>query len=265
MNSAPNAKRPDPGDFLLARADKQLSNLAHDAALQPSDPVTRMTAFRPAAVNDDRPFLGRRAVRGFTGFLLTAACIGVAAIAWQSFYAYKAKQPRLILTASLENPELPAQPSPSTIQADAAKATPPQPAPPQPALLAQAAPKDGAPTAGALPPDLAQLLQRKDAAKATPPQPAPPSQTPPEDVAPTNAVLPPELAQVLQTMSRDLATVGQGIEELKASQEQMARDNAKIAEQLKASQEQMSRVIVRASEQNLRPKTSAPRPPNPAR
>jgi hypothetical protein len=73
------------------------------------------------------------------------------------------------------------------------------------------------------------------------------------------------LAQVLQTMSRDLATVGQGIEQLKASQEQMARDNAKIAEQLKASQEQMSRVIVRASEQNLRPKTSAPRPPNPVR
>jgi hypothetical protein len=45
-------------------------------------------------------------------------------------------------------------------------------------------------------------------------------------------------------MARDLATVGQGIEQLNASQEQMAR------------------VIAKASEQNLRPKISAlpPRP-----
>jgi len=43
-------------------------------------------------------------------------------------------------------------------------------------------------------------------------------------------------------MTRDLATVQQGIEQLKASQDQMARDNTKVAEQ------------------NLRPKTSAPPP-----
>jgi hypothetical protein len=54
----------------------------------------------------------------------------------------------------------------------------------------------------------------------------------------------PELAQLLQTMARDLANVEQGIE------------------QLKASQEQMMRLIAKASEQNLRPKTSAP-PPRP--
>src|SRR5258706_358164 len=52
------------------------------------------------------------------------------------------------------------------------------------------------------------------------------------------------------------------IEQLKASQEQMAADNAKAVEQLKASQEQMTRLIAKASEQNLRPKTSAP-PPRP--
>jgi septal ring factor EnvC (AmiA/AmiB activator) len=71
---------------------------------------------------------------------------------------------------------------------------------------------------------------------------------------------------MLQTMARDLATVEQGLEQLKASQEQItqqiARDNAKVAEQLKASQEQMARVIARASEQNPRPKTSPP-PPRP--
>jgi hypothetical protein len=40
----------------------------------------------------------------------------------------------------------------------------------------------------------------------------------------------------------------------------MARDNAALADQLKASQEQMARLIAKASEQNLRPETSAPRP-----
>ena len=58
-------------------------------------------------------------------------------------------------------------------------------------------------------------------------------------------------------MARDLANVQQGIEQLKTSQEEMARENARTAEQLKASQEQMARVIANASEQNLRRRTSA--------
>jgi len=71
-------------------------------------------------------------------------------------------------------------------------------------------------------------------------------------------------------MARDLATLGQAIEQLKASQARMARDNANAAEQLKASQEQMARVIAKASEAKAfearayeqRPKISAP-PPRP--
>jgi septal ring factor EnvC (AmiA/AmiB activator) len=81
-------------------------------------------------------------------------------------------------------------------------------------------------------------------------------------------------------MARDLASVEHGIEQLKTSQEQMVRDNANLAEQLKAaqaqmardnenaaaqlkaSQEQIARLIAKASEQNLRPRTSAP-PPRP--
>src|SRR3984893_2349877 len=102
------------------------------------------TTFRAAAVRDiqvtgDRPSIGRKAVRAFTGFLLVA-CIGVAAIAWQS-YGDAAKQiiagwaPQLVPTSSplLENPGLPEQPNPPTIQASAqasaAKAAPPQSAP----------------------------------------------------------------------------------------------------------------------------------------
>jgi uncharacterized membrane protein YccC len=251
MDTTLNPKQTDPGPVLsahadeelahayeqikraneeLARADEQLSKLERDAARHRSQ--TPMTTFRRA--------LGRPAVRGFTGLLL-AACIGVAAIAWQSSYGDAAKEiiarwaPQLALTSPLplEKPGLSEQPSPPAVQAAAAKTASPQP--------------------------------------------APPAQTAPADVAPT-AVLSPELAQLIETMARDLATVGQGIEQLKTSQEQMARDNAKAVEQLKASQEQMARVIAKASEtkaseakaseakasaQNLRPKLSAP-PPRPA-
>jgi len=63
-------------------------------------------------------------------------------------------------------------------------------------------------------------------------------------------------------MARDLATVEQRIEQLKASQNQMAADNAKAIEQFKANQEQMARLMARASEQNLRARTPAP-PPRP--
>jgi hypothetical protein len=118
------------------------------------------------------------------------------------------------------------------------------------------------------------------AAKTAPPQPAPLAQ--PEIVVPTAPS--PELTQLLQSMARDIATVAQRIEQLKASQEQIATDNAKAVEQLKASQEQaarentkaaeelkasheqMTRLIAIASEPNLRPKTSAlaPRPITPA-
>ena len=88
----------------------------------------------------------------------------------------------------------------------------------------------------------------------------PPSAQPaPQDAA--AAPIPPELTQLLQTMARDLANLQQGIEQLKTSQEEMVRENARTAEQLKASQEQMARAIANASEQNLRRRTSATPPP----
>jgi septal ring factor EnvC (AmiA/AmiB activator) len=92
----------------------------------------------------------------------------------------------------------------------------------------------------------------------------------PQDAAPVP--IPPEVTQSLQAMARDLASVQQEIEQLKASQQELARENARTTEQLKASQEQMARAISSASEQNLRPKTSVatsanppPRVANPAR
>jgi hypothetical protein len=242
MHSTQNPKQTDdphddfmvsPDVVLVAPTDEEPAKLAHTFR-HPSNPQTRTgsdlpggstvprvdTTFRAAAVRDvqvtgDRPSIGRRAVRAFNGFLLVA-CIGVAAIAWQS-YGDAAKQiiarwaPQLVLTSSppLENPGLPEQPNPPTIQASA----------------------------------------QASAAKAAPPQPAPLAQTAPQDVAPTAAAPSPESAQLLQSMAGDLATAGQEIKQLKAS-----------IEQLKASQEQMSRDIAKASEQNLRPKISAPAP-----
>ena len=250
MHSTQNPKHTDdphdvlvvaPDVVLVAPTDEELARLARTLR-HPSNPQTRTgsdlpggptvppvdTTFRAAAVRDiqvtgDRPSIGRKAVRAFTGFLLVA-CVGVAAIAWQS-YGDAAKQiiarwaPQLVLTSSppLENPGLPEQPNPPTIQASAAKAAPPQPAP-----LAQTAP---------------------------------------EGVAPTAAALSPESAQLLQSMAGDLATAGQEIKQLKASIELLKASIEQLKasiEQLKASHEQMSRDIAKASEQNLRPKISAP-------
>jgi hypothetical protein len=207
-----------PDVVVVAPTDEELSKLArtlrHPANAQtrtgpdlpggstvpPVDTTFRAAAVRDVQITGDPPSVGRRAVRAFTGFLLVA-CIGVAVIAWQS-HGDAAKQiiarwaQQLVLTSSplLENPGLPEQPNPPTIQASAAKAEPPQP--------------------------------------------APLGQTAPEGVAPTAAALSPESAQLLQSMAGDLATVRQeikqlkaSIEQLKASQEQMSRDIAKGSEQ----------------------------------
>jgi hypothetical protein len=219
MHSTLNPKQTDdPHDYLvvapdvvlIAPSDEELSSLAPDAMRSPSDPQTHMGSdfsagvpvppvdtFRPAAVNNvqvpgERGSIGKSAVRASTALLL-AACIGVAAIAWQSS-GNVAKQifakwaPKFILTSllpALGKPGLPEQPSPPTIQASAAKAAPPQPAP-----LAQTAP---------------------------------------EGVAANAAAQPPESARLLHSMALDLATARQEIEQLKAKQ--MSRDLAKASKQ----------------------------------
>src|SRR5258708_38488269 len=177
MNSIPNPKQTNPhddavaalkqayeqfgrADEQLARVDEQVSKLEQDAVPHPSDPQTRINTFQPFFPGD-RPFRGQ-AVRAFIGLIL-AACIGVAAIAWQSpSYRDAARKiiaswaPQLVPILSLiENPGLPAHPSPATIQAGTANTAPPEPAP-----LAQTAPEGvAAPAAAALSPELTQLLQ----------------------------------------------------------------------------------------------------------
>jgi len=243
-----------PDDVRVAPSDEELSNLLRNAARHLSDPQTHRgsdvavgasipsvdTTFRPAAVENvlvpgPRRSIGGRALRAFAALLL-AACIGVAAMAWQS-KGDVAKQiiakwaPKFVVTSLLatETPGLSGQPSPPVIQAGVANAAPPQPAP------------------------LARTVA--------------------EGVAPTAAVSS-DSAQLLQTMARDLATVAQeieqlkaSVEQLKASQQQMSRDvvrayEAKTSEN-KASEAKASEAKTsenKASGQNLRPRTSAPSP-----
>jgi len=204
----------------IGRTEEQLSELQHDAARQPSDhPQSRMNTFRPA-VPSNPPSLGRRAVRAFISLALLG-CIGVAAMAWQSPSSGDAAKQMIARWAPQLVPTL---------------------------LLTLESP--------GLPAQRAPLAVRASAASAAPPQPAPLAQIAPQGVVPPASALSPDSAQLLQSMARDLATVGQRIEQLKAS-----------IDQLKAGQQQMSREIAKpfeskASEQNLRPKTSAP-PPRP--
>jgi len=251
MHSTQNPKQVDPhadphDDVLVERIDEELSKLAHDAMRDPVDPQTHMgsdfsagpavppvdTTFRPAAVNQGlRPSFGMRAVRAFVGFLL-AVCIGVAGIVWQA-YGDAAKQmiakwtPQLVATSSPppENPGLPEQPNPPAVQANAAKAAPPEPAPP-----AQAAAEGVAPAAAA--PESAVLLESMAR----------------------------ELASARQEIDQLKASQEQMSREMAKSSEAKAKAYEAKASLAKASQIKASQT--KASEQNLRPRISAlpPRP-----
>jgi uncharacterized membrane protein YccC len=235
MNSTTDPKAIEPDDALAARADERLVH-AYDQIARADKQLARLTeqlsklerdaAYRPSAVVGNRPPRGRPALRGFIGLLL-AVCIVVGAFVSRSSYGDAAK---LIAAQWVQQPILT-----SWLPID----KPVVPAQPNPSAVQVAA------------------------ATAVLPLPTPSAQTVAQDAAPTTVPISPELAPLLQTMARDLANVQQGIAELKANQEQTARENAKATEQLRASQEQMTRLIAKASEQNkiseqnLRP-TSAP-------
>ena len=234
MNSTPNTKTTEPDGDLIARADEHLAH-AYEQIARADEQIARVNeqvsklehdaARNPSGALGRLPSRGRPMLRGLIGLLL-AACIFITAFVSQSSRGDAAK-----LIFARWAPQLILTSSPPMEK-------PELPAQPSPSAVQVAA------------------------AEPVTAQPTPLAQTAPQDVAPTAAPVSPELAQLLQTMARDLANVEQGIERLKASQEQMATDNAKAVEQLKASQEQMMRLIAKASEQNLRSKTSAP-PPRP--
>jgi hypothetical protein len=230
MDSAVNTRQTDAPDVnpglstheieLVARADERLAH-AYEQIARADEQLARVneqiSRLEKNPVNRfRRPSRGRPALRGFIGLLLTAL-ICIAAFASQSY----GESARLMI--AWWAPQLaPA----SSLPLETPKLAAQQSTPGVQVAAAHAA--------------LSQL--------------PPPTQTAPQDAAATP--VPAEVTQLLQTMARDLANVQQEVERLKASQEELARENARTAEQLKASQEQTARAIA-ASAQNLRPKTSA--------
>jgi hypothetical protein len=255
MDSMPNPEQANPNDVAVAalkqacqqigradrrlpRVNEQVYKLEPDSARHPSELQKRL------AVPPHRSSLGRLALQGLIG-LLVAACIGAAAMVLRS-HGDAAKQvtarwePQLYRISAAESP----QSSPSAVQASASKAAPPQsalPAPPAQTILAGSAPTAASPS-----PEQEQLLQLLRGFLAVVEQEIEELKTSIE-----------QLKTSQEQMVRNNSAVA---EQLKAAQEQMVRDNAAVAEQLKATQEQMARLIAKASEQQLRPKTSAPPP-----
>jgi hypothetical protein len=72
-------------------------------------------------------------------------------------------------------------------------------------------------------------------------QPSIQAQTAPQRAGPAGASTSPELTQWGQTIARELANLTQGVEQLKTSQAQLARDNAELAGHLKETQEEVVR------------------------
>jgi uncharacterized membrane protein YccC len=252
MNSTPKA--PEPQDALVARADERLAHAyqqiaradeeltrvseqvakmeredAHPRSAEPAPQSARPAEPVPQSPDSAKPGPqsppGRPALRAAVGLLLAAGIV-VAALVLQSSYGGGVRMAVARWAPQfVSTPSLPPE-------------NPPLPAQPAPSTVKVAA------------------------AEAAPPQATPLAQTTPQDAAPVAGAALPDRTQLLETMARDIANVERSIEQLRASQQQIASDNSKAIEELKASQEEIKRVLARVSEQNL-PKTSSP-PAQPA-
>lgn len=215
-------------DLLRAAARQHSESAATSAPSDPSvtPPVPAVdTTFRATDVNEGvtaKGSLGRRLLRA-TAALLLALGIGAAAMSWQTF-GYAAKKalftwaPKWAIAASLPLDKLGLGKN-SAPSDDPAEVTP--------------APSEA-------PAQIASDGRTSETAAA----------------APATTVPPSDAAQQLQSMAHDLASANQEIEalrasiaELKASQQQTARDLAKVTDKL--------------AEQNAKAKlaAAAPRPP----
>jgi hypothetical protein len=235
MNSTSTPKSTEPHDGLTACEDERLAR-AHEQIRRAGEELERLSEQVTKMERDGtRPFSVRRgrqaprarpALRTLVGLPL-AGCIVVAALILQSSYGSGTKP-----VVALSSPQLASTPL-----------LPPEKPP--------------------LPAECRPLIVRAAASEA-PPQVTPVTQPPPQETAPTSTAAIPDQTQLLQTMARDLANVERSIEQLKATQQQMANDNSKDIAELKASQEEIKRVLARVSEQNLSKTTPPPTQPAPA-
>lgn len=254
MNSTPTPNPVQSNDSQTARADERLAE-AHKQITRASEDLARLSeklarmegdAAPPPSVQPNPPAVGPnpasseprpassgpgpQSPRGMLGFralagLSLAACIVVAALALQSSYGGRAKLVLARWAPQLAStPSLPPDDPPRTAQ------------PASPTVQVAAA--------DAAPPQATTLIQV----------------APPQDAEPTANTALPNPTELLQTIARDLANVERNIEQLKADQQQMARENSKAIGELKASQEEMKRALVKESEQKPLPPTPPPAP-----
>jgi len=212
-----DAAKPDPGGKPAASAAQKGAEAAAGAKAPPVDTTFRATSTDPVKGQAPKSF-GRRLLRGVIGMILTA-CVAGAAMLWQSHgdvvRQIVTKSVAPIIVALLSRKESPAVEEPSG----------------SPVVQASVAPAASAPSA---------------------------SQNAADNPGSTAASPSPEAAQLLQSLARELSNLRQDMEQMKAA----------IAE-LKASDDQMAREIVKASdratdkalEQALRPRVSMASPP----
>jgi hypothetical protein len=252
MTSTPTPKAVEGGDALPASADERLAE-AYKQITRADEELTRLSsqlekmekdAARPASAGPKQPSTGlnspsagldlpsagtgpqsasgRPALPVVAGLSL-AACVVIAVLALQWSYSGQAK---VVVAPSPQLVSTPASPL----------ADPPLPAQsapsPVPLTSAQAAPEQAVPLA-----------------QTAPQAPAPPA----------TSALPDQTR--LQAMARDLANAERTIEQLKADQQQMARENARTLEELKASQEELKQALARISEQKTLPPATQPAHP----
>src|SRR5438128_3918892 len=97
MDTILDPKQTDPRHVLTARADEELAHAygqitrAGEEIARAEQQLSKLEHAARRAVPGKRRWLGGRTVRGFIGLML-AACIGVAALVWQSPYGDAARQ-----------------------------------------------------------------------------------------------------------------------------------------------------------------------------
>lgn len=89
------------------------------------------------------------------------------------------------------------------------------------------------------------------------------AQAAPKDAAPTASATAPDQTQLLQTIARDLANLEKNLEQLTSTQQQIANDHSKAIGELRASQEEMKRALAKVSEQSPPRTSQAAAPPAP--
>lgn len=237
MQSEPNTQNIDPGEVGIApeteppgRIYKQVVREVLARIDQRLADIEKQGAAQAvgaeataSGARSARGSFGRRVKRGFIGLLLLAG-LGGAAFAWQRYDGEAAKA-----VAERWTPQF---------------------------VLNALATKDNQDAAQE--PDGAAAGQAATDASATAPQ-----QAMAEGDGGTTAAGPMDMAQLVQKMAHDIESLQQGIEQLKASQDQMSRDSAKAAEQFKASEDELIRMLLRVSEQNA-PKTTGQASAGPA-